>query len=584
MPSDTASLEAESEIKIEEQTACGLYRLSRGWTPPSTPPRVVVELRWGGTKLDFFARRILLDEDGLRIECEIHDPDPASIDVLRGELNEHPIAGRCEDGTLFSARDAFITARGRDQSPEDHVRRVTISCRDWIIRRHRPRARLWAGAIDVELPPRGRGNLHFTSSRDLEHGEHYRFDGRDYAYYLIWSGQGHDKRWTLAVDLQKAPEPEHGLLRDEVKLIAASLGCPFHVSRLYGLDKRGNPVSVLGSNLGARPAMRPRVAAPVPNDRGEADWTPPFFSKASACLARQDAGAAGLRRAVAHFLRALDGPSEDDCAIHMLLGAILAARMVLEDEASPLAGREPRSAARLRGADLIRAALSRSGLEMTNEMREAVTAAARELDGEAGSGATEERNAFLRTILVALVSKAIGYGGPIREWEKETGRPMYRPADPSWWRAEDDSPGKRFVASIPDAAVPSVVSDLWPDFRLEQPTAPRDGSFTTIAAFAGALEAKTGGLVVASLEPVLRPEGEADEFDFVLRSTTRPTGQTVLFGVERIADGGVRITRWADTDPELRDDAETEAFLKDVAQSRETRREVERLMPPARPR
>lgn len=582
-----------------------LRRLSRGWLPPHTPSLGVVSLRSGEAELDFLASRMRPEGDRLLVEYEISGAVPSASGAPRDELNPPSIFGKCEDGTTFSLRDAVAT-RVTEEDLKSLVERVVITSQDWSIRRSSTRAQLWAGIVDTELHL-GPGNMSLTTTRSESRG-HYRLSGSHYVYYLIRTGPDRNGRWIFAVDPQGAPQLDRGLLRDEITNLAFSFGCPFNVSKLHGLDERGAPVAFEGSDFGLHHPPRPRVAAPVPERGDPTGWSVSFFKALSAGFASPDASVRdGLRRAIRHYLDALSDSSASGFELKMLLGSLVAARLVLGERAALVATREPwdgwiagnrgqieelavrgladelmtaiRRCEQPGEASLIRMALSRVGLEITDGMEAAIDAAVGQLSGgRAEERSARQRGVYLRTLLVALLAKKIGYGGPICGWEDRAPHLSDLPADPSWWKVDGSVTAELFSAEASRTAAPPAASELWPRFRLPLPPVPEGGLIAVIVMFAAALEAKSDGLVAANVEPVPRTSGDKAVFDFYLQSTIRPAARTRLFSIEEAEDGALQITNWTKPKILLRKESDLTSFLEDVAQDNKTRDRVERLM------
>lgn len=320
MPSDPAST-----TRIPPPTARLLYWLHQGWAPPYIPQRTVTELRWQGAKLDLFVKRVLLDHDGLHVDCELPGDPEEVIDILLGELRAHPIEGRCDDGYTFSASDGVVVSEDVLEDLSSIKTRVLISCRSWELRAPRPAEKLWVGTVETPLA-RGPGNMSLNLPERTSNN-HYRLAGQRDVYYLMREERGrYLARWWIAVEPKGAAKPDRDLVQEDLTNIAFSFGCPMYVSTLYGLDEGGAPVAVMGSGFGWRASTRPRKAdPPVPREK-----VAPFYAALSAHLKRKGASRRDqVTRAIRFHLDALNDPFEDGFALKMQIAA--QSRGVIDD-------------------------------------------------------------------------------------------------------------------------------------------------------------------------------------------------------------------------------------------------------------
>jgi hypothetical protein len=612
-------MRVSSETPIQGDVASVLHGLSRGFSPPpiSMP---LVELSWDDTGLGVFAKRLVVNGGRMFIECRTKEPGASLDDVRLKALSHRSIEGKCSDGSSFSARTAAVddSRAALGDMGQKHELRIELACEDWMIRNPMKPAVLWAGLFDGELPRYG-GNMRFQTNPPRSR-HHFCLRGKSYVYYLVGSGHDDESRWALAVE-PKDSDVDHEVLRREMEALAFCFGRPCAVSMLYGLDKDGNPVACMGGGFGACHAGYRRADPPVPDPDGVAFHALSLFSAISTRLA--DAGGASasarsradLAAAIGYAVEALCEPSAHSLVIKRMLGALAAARYVLGKDPSMAGDRErwidwiSRQAPQIRGmahpdrqdalisavqraerpgaSCLIHMAASSTSRVLDGAPHETIASAERALFGERSEKApSDERQACLRAVLVALVARAVDYKGPVFGWERREASRFYLRAKPPFWPVEDDGePAERFLVIAQSAELLEAARNLWPP-TFHPPSVPSSGDIGVIARFAAVLKESTDGRVVAFVRPVLPQRSEDDrpedigegEFDFVLQSAQLPTLETVLFSVETRAEGGVVVHGWSDEKDKRIHSEDIVAFLRKVGHAPETDQRIQRLM------
>ncbi|MGK3990193.1 hypothetical protein WME99_44530 [Sorangium sp. So ce136] len=591
-----------------------LYHLARGFSPPPLPMRLE-SLEWGGIDIAASAKKLVVDEGALSIECRIREQD-GSLDPGQIEaLSRRSLQGTCSDGSALVARAATCAAliRRLGDTGQTHELWFKIACEDWSILSPTKPAVLWAGVIDGDLPRSG-GNMSFEA-KPPSSSNHFCLKGQRTVYYLVDSSHDGERGWRLAVDARPSAIA-HDTVRREMMCLAFCFGRPFTVSALYGLDEEGNVVGCLGSGFGAPHTGRYRIDPAVPEPTATRLHALPLFRALSARLA--DGGSpratAELVAALSYAVEALVEPSARSLAVKRLLGAQAAARLVIGEDASlagdldrwnawvsqqeqPIeemarAGRKAdlvaavRRAALPRPSSLIDMAASSKGLSLdsTRALRDAVESTERELfegrGGEHDQRQNDERPAYLRTVLVALVAAAVGYKGPISGWTRRGASAFYQPADASFWPVEGDGePPQRFVVIAQKNSALELARGLWPP-TFRSPSVPSSGDIGLIATFAGLLKERTEGRVEALVRPILPQRSEdlsEGEFDFVLRSAQLPTLETVLFSVKTSPNGGVVVRGWKEGEEES-EFPDVADFLRQVGYAEKTKDRIQRLL------
>lgn len=350
---------------------------------------------------------------------------------------------------------------------------------------------IWIGRIDGTLGVDGGGNLSVErrASGDLKFGSagHFRFSG-SYTYYLIRSGSRGDGSWNLVVDTG-AGAPDSELLGADFLLLQFVFGRQFRIATFHGVDEQRHTVAAI-SGVGSRKTPHSHSFPPVPLERNntqwidacwsallfnrvaaawstKSDWRPPFYMALTSCLDATtfhvdsdylrlhvglEAFAYWVLRAVGQgertvvrnkpewkkwvkqneaAIRDLANPGFEDMLYNGVIGAY-----------RHPSGRVVMSAFLTYGVTLLP--------EMTAELGERGTIVHQGFMSPDGYDAPRElrRIALVRSMLVALLSKAADYGGPINGWEiGGMGRPL-EPTD--WWtvRAADrDFAQEAFIAT-----------------------------------------------------------------------------------------------------------------------------------------
>ncbi|WP_437479136.1 hypothetical protein WME75_32550 [Sorangium sp. So ce1014] len=602
------SADVGSRIEIPGPMSAAFHRLSRGFLPGSVLQRELIELRAVGSERSLIPRRLRVEGDMLLVTAEVDSPDVSLRGTVLEDLRGLHLEGTCEDGTRFSARvAAMLSLEWRTA----RIVRAVLSCDDWTIDRPAARPMLWQGITDAELHS-GRGNLRLTTAEGHVSEDDHCLRGQLYTYYLIRQQRDRrDVRWLLAVDPRGATELDRDVFRRDLRSIAFCFGRPFRVGVLHGLREDGGPAGLVKIGAEEHLSGRRRALSPVPQRQGaaEASWPVALFEAISSYIARPGAREAALAEALASFVEALHETSADGAALKLLRGALAAAKLVLDGKAVRAADRKRwkscvqhddmikaqgraalsnelldalRRTERARASALISAAFSAVGLTLLREMDEAILSAASSVLGEDDVARPDERcTAILGSVLVALVAKAVGYEGPICGWERSPSEDSCDPAG-AWWRVRTSAGDLvgRFSADAPGHTGPRDVRALWP--HVSESMVPIEGPIATIASFAEGLEARTDGLVIASVKPLGHVPGEPAAFDFVLAPVGKPRSEVRLLAIREIGKGEIRITDWDSEEHVLSEEEQIVTFLGELAQRKNTLELVRRLRAAAR--
>lgn len=457
--------------QVPADVSAVVLRLLDGWRPSGPSLRPPTQFLWAGEDMSSQAREVVINGDILEVRTE---------DVLerffdherRGALRNKPFEGTLDDGSNFAADSA-------------HLEMDRASGHYWTVTHPERPARLWVAPVHGVDSLWGAGNLSVTrtetgadGSRTVRNShQHHRFEGA-YTYYLIKAGVTDDEAaWFILVDTGGTAPPTRDQVYPDTLALQFVLGRGFHFEVLYGVDATHQVVALVGGSHGRDHGKRGQTQAPVPHDLCVEHWPSLLFTAISEEYRRRP----NLRLyiALSYYLDALVSFHVENryLVLHValeglsywLLGGDDGAEQPLVDKSKwrgwlkerqteimglAVEGQETALFNKITSVPKRRAssrvvqdafASSGIGLHLTDEM-------ALELD-EDGRGlivhaavmfkesqdevdAYTRRIALVRTMLVALVARIVGYRGAITGWDREPGRPYGEP-DPGWWPIND---------------------------------------------------------------------------------------------------------------------------------------------------
>jgi hypothetical protein len=334
---------------------------------------------------------------------------------------------------------------------------------------------LWLGRVE------GVGETYFSGNMVVERPEpggsrsgakrHFCLSG-EYVYYLIRSGGGEALHWYLLIDTGAGAPDSEALSRDFLALQFV-LGRQLRMPELFGVANDRRTIA-RASGIDMRKNIEENSIPPVPLGRNneswvDESWVSVFFERLIAAWKnRREQLDTPLSMALETYLEAMTRHLDAD---YLRLQVVLESfsywllrcpgreePMVVQDKASwkkwvkeseetirglarpeyadSLLGKV-RDAYRLSSGRVVPSAFRAQNLFPTPEMK-------KELEGRdfvvhqglmAPAGYDVDRDlrrvAMVRTMLVALIAKTVGYSGAINGWE--AGRAGY-PCEPSgWW-------------------------------------------------------------------------------------------------------------------------------------------------------
>jgi hypothetical protein len=466
---EDATVQPEAVPPVVSELA---LRLLGGWQPPDPPMGRVAQLRWADQDVSSAAGSLTLRGDALDLEWDHQEPFFLMSAVYKTQLRGKSVVGTLRDGRSLKADTALFPAHD------------TLRLHYWEIARPNARAKLWLArlsAFEAGGAFATNGNLVVvrrgvaddgTPSTHMTAG-HYRLVGA-YTYYLLRTDDG--SSWFLVIDAgTERVTPERGKVFVDVLALQFVLGRALYFDVLVGLDGT-DVVALVGGRHGRDHSRSQRAQPPVPLDFTRECWAAHLFEKLSADY--QTRPELRFYVALTFYLDALAAFHVEGryLAFHVALESfayrVLQASSVAQGplvdrakwrawlaeskeriqslaapgQAETLFSKITSIPARRAASRVVEDAFLTFGVPITPEMA---------LELEEGRGrivhtasmfdqrqedvdAYLSRIAVVRTMLVALVAKVVGYQGAILGWTKEDGRP-YDEADPAWWTVDDEA-------------------------------------------------------------------------------------------------------------------------------------------------
>jgi hypothetical protein len=593
--------QAPTWIEPTGMTAEILLQVAHEWLTPTFPDRTIDTLWWQAENLTGLAHLLHPEDTRLRITCVMKDESSALSESKFLRLNGQPLEGTTQDGLRFFAKQALVSGQITTQRAGASETRIYLDAYEWTIRTDSRPAILWVGSIDADWADH-LGNLSLRGPSGFSRG-HCRLRGAQYTYYLFNIGAGKQKT-VMAVDCSPEPSPRIEVLNREMHYLAFAFGSPAKIGTLFGLDADRRTCGLISGSFSNRDRGRWHDST-VPIFEYPNFWIAPFFKKLCDYGASRDTGnISHFTLGLWYLLSAYRELSFDIRRTELFIGLTHIARHVQDIDA--LASREKweqwidahrteisaypelidEFVAQIRRAyvpdneTLVRLALAGCGLPMLPPFDAALKQA---IDGLRGhiikpDASQLEELAVLRTLLVALVARTIGYQGAIAGWTRMDKFYFWGRADPNWWPvdglAEAQAVESYDVTTKRDLP---AVRDLWPTFPAL--TVPDFGPLGVLASFAAALGLKTDGAVLARIIPVPKADAEAPQmFDFVIYDSSSPRNRSILFSIYERDEGKLAVLDWEETEKVLEGERELERFLQEVATSPETAQRVQRIM------
>lgn len=445
---------------LPERVGFLAQRLVQGWEP--TTPRLgeASELRWGDESI--VGNEASIEGEALNVEL-----GQAALKLwLDNQESRAPRAlrGRLSGGLTLVAEEA-------------HISLSSIAARYWHLQTPGRHAELWVARISgfETSPPVGYGNL-FLGPQSDSVGErtgptwgHYCLKGA-YQYVLV---KRNDREWFLVFESAGTPDRE-ALYRDWLALQFV-FGRGLYFDTMYGVEAEA-VCEVIGGRHGRDHHHRPRCQPPVPVNFVNECWVASFFERISLAWRAQPEQRFYVpltlyldslitynvqgRYLVLHVAleafaywisESLPRTTEEPLVDSAKWRAWLAKN---KEELAALAapGKKELLLSRIASAGTSKASsrivenmLAHYNVQLTKEMRAElggrnhIVHAARMLDERQVTLAPHHRAiAVVRTMLVALVARTVGYRGSIFGWTRDAnGRSQEPPSE--WWPHDSEA-------------------------------------------------------------------------------------------------------------------------------------------------
>lgn len=477
---DRAGDSAIGGIAISDSVRDGLLRLLEGWIPEPMNVAGVQQMRYG--LMDAADLEPVLEVRTDRLLAKLNGP---RLEIRAAELRRNASAEQSSQ-PLFSLGDDFagvivegVPFRGEVVTRLSLGAQLVIEASQWLVGASSPPA-LWISRIENPIEINYGGNLvidrHVVGQPFFGHPRHFRFEGV-YVYYLVQTGGRKAPAWYLVIDTEGAALNQDVLER-EFLILQFVLGRQLRVVELLGVSPNLETIASR-SGAGSRLNLVSDWTPPVPINRNndayvDEAWTALLFERlATACRDRTEIFRP-LVMALDAYLDAMS-PHLDANYLRLHVG--------LEGFASTIArtaGTPPKALVKDKSAwddwvrtnsDAIRSfantgfedllfgkvmrsgdpassqavpdALKLHGLAVTKELQEelrkrnVVVHQGVMTTGDYDADRDLRRIAIVRTLLVALIAKVVGYGGAINGWE--IGKHGY-PVEPAqWWHVKDSA-------------------------------------------------------------------------------------------------------------------------------------------------
>lgn len=429
---------------------------------PTLPP--VAGGRWGGT--DLAALWGPLDIDGAELVWELNAKHGTVTDLLDFQS---PLDGLRNQSALLELVDGR-QIKARFGARRSRIGRQKCSFHTWSVHGRTPTR--WVGK--VRGASFGTGNL---GVRGPEHcsSSHLRLEGR-YTWYVL-DRRPDENAINVVVEAAQPSELDWNAVGSDFMALQFALGVPLQLETLVALDEPGNVIGCAGAALGSRPARRRPLDGPVPYSRQGECWVAVLFHRLAAAMATSelpyalachayldsvaeatiDGAYLKLQIALEEFARSLRKQEESAAGIARAPTRLLVRDkdtwiawvddhvaelrgMVAEGENPAVFVDKVRSAMNLPSSGVVADVLARLdpplvvGRDVLNEVRQRNIPVHSGRMNKPGVDYVVDRDVerldILRSLLVALVSRACGYDGAISGWLRSA--PTWKPA-PDWW-------------------------------------------------------------------------------------------------------------------------------------------------------
>lgn len=485
MLKDTKTTEA-TYTPVPESVRGLLCALAYGWTPVPMDFARIEQVRYNGLDLSGDTHELQLCENmlvaTLRGSC---------IDGLMPFALDGVLEGRLAGGTEFRADKVVHVGRGFSISKEEGASMsLTIRAMHWILTNGEAPS-LWVGPVEGMREINFGGNLiverRTTGLPRAGHSCHFVLSGA-YNYYFIQCRFGKKAGWHLVIDTNGAGVPEREALGRDFLALEFVLGRQLRMPMIFGIASDRRTVACTYGSY-RRKHLVDHSFPPVPIERDndnfvDSSWATVFFERISHAWRSLQSADKGYWIALDMYLDAMQHHLDFDyMRLQIALEAFAFWLLRRKSQGDPMdvkdrdaweqwvrdnkdairahavEGRgdalvqKVKGACRLASGNVVPSAFLAHGIKLTKNLREELRG--RDVVVHQGLMAPEgyetdrdlRRVALVRTMLVALVARAVGYAGSINGWE--IGDMGYPIEQQDWWVVSEEDrlrAHRRFIA------------------------------------------------------------------------------------------------------------------------------------------
>ncbi len=478
-----AEVERAPRIPVSEDIRGLLCKIAYGWLPVPIEVGRIQQLDYDGTDLSECTSELSLCDDRMQVLINAH----VGMDFPQGEIR-----GVLFNGMAFKASMILNLSQGSS---------FEIEAGQWsIFGQDAPR--FWIGQVE------GMTKLNFSGNLCVErikygirvgNKRHFFLTGA-YDYFFVQCDHAKEVTWQLIIDTRGAGVPEPEAWARDFLILQFVLGRQMRLPMLIGVTDDFRTVAATVGNTKWGQVSK-SCFPPVPLERNNTEfikksWAAVLFERISATWRNNAAMDNAFAIALEMYLDAMNHHLDFDY-LRLQVALESVAFWILKHQG----GEEPkivrdekkwedwvkkneaeiRSHAcdgfednlylnvkkiwRLPSGRVIRTAFERLGMsligDMNNEMKGRNDIVHQGLMAPGGYEIDRDlrRVAIVRTMLVALIAKASGYGGAINGWELGLhGRPLEAPAE--WWRTLDEDQALASQSYFAEEVIPGSLPKM----------------------------------------------------------------------------------------------------------------------------
>jgi hypothetical protein len=442
--------------------------VDEGWRPTIPDFGAVKTFRWNGYAFPEGAAALRLDHERVFVDVPLALPSPppagGDSDAMTVEF---------ADGSTLESGDCYVSKRGTsiDNIAKTIQRRTGFTGLTWRWRATPEPARAVVWFATVRGRFRDLSNVE-VRGKTATYGSGLWLEGAKHRYFLVDNHSRDSSDRTFDILIFAGESMSRTALGPDHRVLEFCLGSSLQIDRVIGIDDQKRVIEVHGARIGEEHRRAERTAPAVPLwptvDSVRGNWVAPMFAKLSRALAAQpDLLFTPLAYYVSSIGRFIDNEFLDlQIALEAFASKLLEPAqgdelLAVKDKeawkswveerrneifAHAVAGTEQslldrlKSLSRKATSNAVRDAFRRYGLELLREQKSVIGdrnvvahTALMNTDGNYEFLREMRRISVVRSLLVALISLAIGYRGQIRGWSTPD-RDDPEPASPEWWQ------------------------------------------------------------------------------------------------------------------------------------------------------